>query len=159
MIDNLQKVVSILFSRIKTLEFKTTWHYDIFRMVLITKVSIGWVKGLVLNRRQAITRTNANQYVWGHCSLVAPYGVQDFQSKLIQVLVWHHVGPGHYLNWSKLTVNRTLINTLTPDQNGRQFADGISNEFSWMNTCALQLTFHEINSLGYNMQKIQHWMS
>ena len=44
----------------------------------MTKVTIGWVKGLVPNMRQAITRTNANQYVWGHCGLVPPYGVKHF---------------------------------------------------------------------------------
>ena len=78
MIDNLQKVVSILFSRIKTLEFNTTWHHGVFPRVLMTKVSIGGVKGLVPNGRQVITRANANQYVWGHCSLVVPYGVKHF---------------------------------------------------------------------------------
>ena len=36
------------------------------------KVSIGWVKGLVPNRRQAITWTNDNQDTWSHCSLMAP---------------------------------------------------------------------------------------
>ena len=41
MIDNLQPVVSILFSRIKTLEFKTTRHHDVIPGVLMTKVSIG----------------------------------------------------------------------------------------------------------------------
>ena len=44
----------------------------------MTNVSTEWVKGLVPNRVQAITRTNANQYVWGHCSLVAAYGVKHF---------------------------------------------------------------------------------
>ena len=37
------------------------------------------------------------------------------------------LAPGHYLNQSYLTVNRTLINSLTPEQNGRHFAGGISN--------------------------------
>ena len=78
MIDNFQKVISILFSRIETLEFNTTWHHDVFPRVLMTKISIGWVKGLVPNGRQVITRANANQYVWGHCSLVVPDGVKHF---------------------------------------------------------------------------------
>ena len=39
------------------------------------------------------------------------------------------LAPGHYLNQSYLTVNRTLINSLTPEQNGRHFAGGISNAF------------------------------
>ena len=63
MIDNLQKVVPILLSRIKTLQFNTTWHHDVFPRVLMTKVSIGGVKGLVPNGRQVITRANANLYV------------------------------------------------------------------------------------------------
>ena len=37
------------------------------------------------------------------------------------------LAPGHYLNQSYLAVNRTLINSLTPEQNGRHFAGGISN--------------------------------
>ena len=78
MIDNFQKIVSILFSRIKTLEFSTACHHDVFLRVLMTKVSIGWVKGLVPNGRQVITRANANQYFWAHCSLVVPYGVKHF---------------------------------------------------------------------------------
>ena len=44
----------------------------------MTRVSIGGVKGLVPNGRQVITRANANLYVWGHCSLVVPYGVKHF---------------------------------------------------------------------------------
>ena len=39
------------------------------------------------------------------------------------------LSPGHYLNQSYLTVNQTLINSLTPEQNGRHFAGGISNAF------------------------------
>ena len=35
--------------------------------------------------------------------------------------------PGHYLNQSYLTVNQILINSLTPEQNVRHFAGGISN--------------------------------
>ena len=67
-----------------------------------------------------------------HEAIVAlwPLWCQTFCSTLIQVLVWHHVGtPGLYLNQSYLTVNRTLINSLTPERNGRHFAGGILNEF------------------------------
>ena len=45
---------------------------------------------------------------------------------------------GHNLNQSYLTVNQTLIYSLTPEQRGRHFADGIPNAFSWIKTCALQ---------------------
>ena len=39
------------------------------------------------------------------------------------------LAPGHYLNQSNLVVNQTLINSLTPEQNGRHFAGCISNAF------------------------------
>ena len=126
-------MVSILFSHIKTLEFKTTRHHDVFPRVLMTKVSIGWVKGLVPNRRQAITWTRANQDTWGHCNLMAPYGVRDFGQHWFKYWYDTMLAPGHYLNQSYLTVNRTLINSLTPEQNGRHFAGGISNAFFFVN--------------------------
>ena len=44
------------------------------------------------------------------------------------------LAPGHYLNQPYLIVNWTLINSLTPEQNGRHFADGISNAFFFVNT-------------------------
>ena len=120
--------INFVFS-IETSEFKTTRHHDVFPRVLMTKVSIGWVKGLVPNRRQAITWTRANQDTWGHCSVMAPYGVTDFGQHWFKYWYDTMLAPGHYLNQSYLTVNRTLINSLTPEQNGRHFAGGISNAF------------------------------
>ena len=95
MIDNLQKVVLILFSRIKTLEFKTTWHHNVFQRVLMTKVSIRGVKGLVLNRRQAITRTNVNQHIWSHGSLVPPSGIK-------------HVGQNWFKYWYDTMLDQAI---------------------------------------------------
>ena len=94
----------------------------------MTKVSIG-IKGLVPNRRQAITWTRANQDTRGHCSLMAPYGVRDFGQHWFKYWYDTMLAPGHYLNQSYITVNRNLINSLTPEQNGRHFAGGIPNAF------------------------------
>ena len=56
------------------------------------------VSYLVPNGQQAITWTNANQYVWGHCSLVAPYGDKHFGQKWFQYWYDTMLAPGHYLN-------------------------------------------------------------
>ena len=120
-----------LFSRIKTIEFKTTRHHDAFPRVLMKKVSIGWVKGLVPNRRQAITWTNDNQDIWGHCSRMAPM-VSD-------ILVNTDSSTGMTPRWCQAITSTShilllikLIYSLTPEQKGRHFADGISNAFSWI---------------------------
>ena len=60
---------------------------------------------------------------------MAPYGVRDFGQHWIKYWYDTMLAPGHYLNQSYLTVNRTLINSLTTEQNGRHFAGGISNAF------------------------------
>ena len=125
-----------LFSRIKTIEFKTTRHH-VFPRVLMKKVSIGWVKGLVPNRRHAITWTNDNQDIWGHCSFMALM-VSD-------ILVNTDSSTGMTPWWCQAITSTSpilllikLIYSLTPEQKGRHFADGISNAFSWIKTCAIQ---------------------
>ena len=87
------------------------------------KVSIGWVKGLVPNRWQAITWINDNQDTWSHCSLMAPM-VSDIlvntDSSTGMTPCWCHA----ITSTSYLTVNQTLIYSLTPEQKGRHFVNG-----------------------------------
>ena len=63
------------------------------------------------------------------CSLMGPYGVWDFGQHWFKYWYDTMLAPGHYLNQSYLTVHRTLVNFLTPEQNVRHFSGGISNAF------------------------------
>ena len=68
---------------------------------LMTKVSIGWVKGLVPNRRQAITWTRANQDTWGHVALWAPM--------VSEILVNTDLSTGMKPCWRQAIISISLI--------------------------------------------------
>ena len=49
------------------------------------------------------------------------------------------------------------LNTLRPRQNGRRFADDLSNAFSWMKMLEFRLSFHWSLFLSVQLTIIQHW--
>ena len=109
------------------------------------KVSIGWVKGLVPNRRQAIAWTNDNQNGWGYCSLMAPM-VSD-----ILVNTDSTTGMIPYWHQTITSVSPNLLSLPLWHQSKR--ADILQTAF--------QMHFHEKKktyALQWHLIKIHSWV-
>ena len=112
----------------------------------IVNASRKLLQGILRSCNEIINTLYCKKYAHGLCFVVVCCGLYGL----------FYLCPWELLHWRQDNA-RVFLNTLGPRQNGRHFANGISNALYWMEILENGLKFHWNFFLRVRLTIFQHW--